>query len=194
MSVAAISPTTSRWSGPDLRRQLLANHTVEDVLALPDDVPRVELRDGVMMVVPSPTFTHQAIGNLLWTWFHQHAPDDYAPVTGFGLAVSPEDTYEPDLMLLRKPFPRSSHYVRPDHVTLVVEVVNIGTRRRDRLERPGQYAEAGIQHFWRIEQDPVRVHAYTLDGDAYRQVAATAEELVLTEPFDIRLPVSDLVP
>ena len=39
------------WS-PDPLRQRLADYTVEDVLSLPDDAPRVELRDGVMITVP----------------------------------------------------------------------------------------------------------------------------------------------
>jgi hypothetical protein len=42
------------WS-PSPIRQRLANYFVEDVLNLPDDAPRVELRDGVMIVVPSHT-------------------------------------------------------------------------------------------------------------------------------------------
>lgn len=48
MSAQPVPATGARWSGPDLRRQRLANYTVEDVLTLPDDAPRVELRDGVM--------------------------------------------------------------------------------------------------------------------------------------------------
>ena len=52
------------WS-PDPIRQRLAAHTLEDVLALPDDAPRVELTDGVMTVVPSPTYDHQDIAALL---------------------------------------------------------------------------------------------------------------------------------
>jgi hypothetical protein len=39
------------WS-PDPIRQRLASHTLEDVLTLPADAPRVELTDGVMTVVP----------------------------------------------------------------------------------------------------------------------------------------------
>jgi hypothetical protein len=47
------------WS-PDPIRQRLAAHTLEDVLTLPGDAPRVELHDGVMTAVASPTFGHVA--------------------------------------------------------------------------------------------------------------------------------------
>ena len=54
MSAEAIAPPPRRGPGPDLQRQRLANYSVEDVLALPDDAPRVEFRDAAMIVVPSP--------------------------------------------------------------------------------------------------------------------------------------------
>ena len=86
------------WS-PDPVRQRLASHTLEDVLKLPADAPRVELRDGVMIVVPCPTGRHQNIGNLLWLWFRQNAPLEFEAFTAVGLVVSHRDTYEPALRI-----------------------------------------------------------------------------------------------
>jgi len=80
---------------PDPVRQMRANFTIEDVLNLPEDAPRVELVDGVMVVVPSPSLGHQDIGNLLWSWFRRNAPKAYRPVTAVGVAVTTKDTYEP---------------------------------------------------------------------------------------------------
>ena len=48
------------WA-PDPSKQRLADYPLEDVQLLPDDVPRVELRDGATIVVPSPTLDHQDI-------------------------------------------------------------------------------------------------------------------------------------
>jgi hypothetical protein len=61
------------WS-PDPIKQRHAVYSLEDVLLLPDDAPRVELRDGVMIVVPSPAYDHQDIAGLLWMWLRKHAP------------------------------------------------------------------------------------------------------------------------
>ncbi|MEV4758101.1 Uma2 family endonuclease [Micromonospora sp. NPDC049559] len=180
------------WS-PDPVRQRLGNYTVEDVLALPDDAPRVELRDGVMIVVPSPTFGHQDISALLWMWLRQHAPLDLVPSVATGVLIDGVQTFEPDVLLLqRETLNPQSHYALPDHVVLVVEVVSPSTRRRDRLEKPAGYAAAGIRYFWRIEQDPVRIYAYELVDGGYQLVAEAAEELVLEKPFEIRLPVRDI--
>ena len=181
------------WT-PDPIRQRAANYTVEDVLELPDDAPRVELSDGVMVVVPTPSIGHQQIGNLLWMWLRQHAPDDFEPATAVGVAVALKDSLEPDVLLIRRPLPLTHHFVLPDQAALVVEVVSPGTRRRDRLEKPAVYAAAGIPHYWRIEQNPVHVFAYDLVDGSYELVADSADELVLTAPFEIRLPISDITP
>ncbi|GIJ25862.1 hypothetical protein Vqi01_10240 [Micromonospora qiuiae] len=194
MTAQPIEPDASGMWSPDPVRQRLASYTIEDVLALPDDAPRVELRDGVLVVVPSPTYAHQTISNLLWTWFRQNVPFDVSPATAVGVAISHRNTFEPDVVLLKRPVVAESHYFDAEQVVLAVEVVSPGTRRRDRLEKPADYADAGIPHYWRIEQNPVHVYAYDLVDGRYELVADSAEELIVTKPFDLRLPVRDITP
>ncbi|NMO50308.1 Uma2 family endonuclease [Actinoplanes sp. TBRC 11911] len=173
-------------------RQRLADYSLEDVLNLPDDAPRVELRDGVLIVVPSPTIGHQHVGNLLWMWFRQNAPEELQPGTAVGVAIGLQDSLEPDVVLVRQPIERTNHFFLPRQVVLAVEVVSPGTKRRDRLEKPVEYASAKIPHFWRIEQDPVHVFAYDLVADHYELVADSDTELVLSAPFEIKLPIQDI--
>jgi Uma2 family endonuclease len=181
------------WS-PNPLRQRLANYTVEDVLQLPDDAPRVELSDGVMILVPSPTHDHQDITGLLWHWLRRNVPDGLRASLSTGVALSLDTTYEPDVLLVNAEVARNRHYTIASQVVLVVEVVSPSTRKRDRLEKPADYAAAGIPHFWRIEQDPLHIFAYDLVGGSYELVADSAEELVLNEPFEIRLPIRDIAP
>ncbi|WP_433722305.1 Uma2 family endonuclease [Actinoplanes sp. CA-051413] len=180
------------WT-PDPIRQRAANYTVEDVLDLPDDAPRVELNDGVMVVVPSPSLAHQDIGNLLWLWFRRHAPAGYRAGTALGVATGFKNSLEPDVVLLREPV-ANSHFFDAAQVAIAVEVVSPSTRKRDRMQKPVEYAAAGVTHFWRIEHDPVHVFAYDLGKKGYELVADSAEELVLTAPFEIRLPIADITP
>jgi Uma2 family endonuclease len=176
---------------PNPARQRLANYTIEDVLNLPDGAPRVELRDGVMIVVPSPTIGHQDIIYLLRRWLEDHAPKgSYRVSNAVGVVVDVNSTLEPDVVLLRAPVEASRHYVEADQVVIAVEVVSPGTRRRDRLEKPADYAAAGIAYYWRIEQDPIHVFAYQLGAEgAYHLAAESRQELVVDEPFLIRLPI-----
>jgi Uma2 family endonuclease len=147
-----------------------------------------------MIVVPAPTIGHQNIGNLLWLWFRQHAPQEFLAVTAVGVAVGLKDSLEPDVLLVEALVENTNHYVMPAEVAIAVEVVSPGTKRRDRLEKPAEYAAAGIPHFWRIEQDPVRVHAYDLVDGRYELAADSDTELVLSAPFEIRLPIRDITP
>jgi Uma2 family endonuclease len=60
----------------------------------------------------------------------------------------------------------------PEHVGLVVEVVSPSSRKTDRFAKPGEYAEAGIPLFWRVETEPdLLVVAHRLRGAVYEQVA-----------------------
>jgi Uma2 family endonuclease len=182
------------WS-PDPIKQRLAAYIVEDVLTLPDDAPRVELSDGVMIVVPAPTYDHQDIGGLLWHWLRKHAPREYRASIATGVALSLNTTYEPDVLLVDADVAGTNHYTIADRVTLAVEIVSPGTRKRDRFDKPAEYAHAGIPHYWRIEQNPIHVYAYALAADGHYELAADSDtELVLTAPFDIRLPIQEITP
>ncbi|MGE5829208.1 MAG: Uma2 family endonuclease [Micromonosporaceae bacterium] len=183
------------WS-PDPVRQRLADHTIEDVLQLPERSPRIELVDGVMLVVPSPTLDHQDIVVLLAAWLRAHAPKRLHASLGVGVAVAPNHTYEPDVVLLQaRPGGGGLHFFPPEEFVLVVEVVSKGTTKRDRLVKPAGYAAAGIPYYWRVEQSPVHVFAYRLGPDGhYIAQADSADVLRLDEPFPIALPISEITP
>ncbi len=181
------------WS-PALAKQKSAGYTVEDVLSLPDSAPRVELSDGVLQVVPSPSGAHQKINWRLVSWLDRHLPPGFEPQLALGMVIGYRSTLEPDALILRSPIDLDHHFVEPDQVVVAVEIVSPGTRRRDRLEKPALYAEAGVAHYWRIEQDPVHVFAYDLVAGRYELVADSTEELVLTAPFELRLAIRDITP
>ena len=181
------------WT-PDPLKQRLAGYTVEDVFSLPDGAPRVEISDGVLSVVPSPTGGHQKINWRLVAWLERNLPEGFEPQLAVGLLVSYKNTLEPDAMILYSPVDLEHHFYVPDQVVAVVEIVSPGTKRRDRMEKPALYANAGIPHYWRIEQDPVHVFAYDLVDGSYELVADSDTELVLSAPFEIKLPIRDITP
>jgi Uma2 family endonuclease len=128
-------------------------------------------------------------------WFRQNASRDFRPVLAVGVLVNTTNTLEPDLVLLKAPATGAHHFYLPEQVAIAVEVVSPGTKHRDRFEKPGAYASVGIPHYWRIEQDPVHVYAYDLDANGAYQLAADSDsELVLSRPFEIRLPIGAITP
>lgn len=195
MSVEAISTYPPPWQ-PDPVRQKLADHTVEDVLNLPADAPRVELVDGRMLPLPSPRADHQEVSFLLTAWLRRHAPRDrWRPIQAVGVAATTDHTFEPDVLLVDADADLGRHFFVPDQVVLVVEIVSPGTRRRDRIEKPAEHAAAKILHYWRVELDPLHVFVYRLAPVGhYELVADSAELLELDEPFPVTLPISEITP
>ena len=181
------------WS-LDLVKQKRAGFTIEDVLALPDDAPRVELSDGALLVVPSPSGAHQKINWRLVGWLDQHLPTGFEPQVALGVMLGHRNTLEPDALILRSPVDLEHHFVDPGQVVVAVEIVSPGTKRRDRFEKPALYAEAGVPHYWRIELNPVHAFAYDLVKGRYELVADSTTELVLSAPFEIKLPIRDITP
>jgi Uma2 family endonuclease len=182
---------------PDPVRQKLANYTLEDILNLPEDSPRVELVDGRMVPLPTPQAIHQLVMGLIWMWLRTHAPAErYFAVQAVGLALDDNHSREPDVFLIDANAQRNRHLFHPHEVPLVVEIVSPGTKVTDRFHKPTEYAAAGVQYYWRVELDPVvHVYAYRLSAaGAYELAADSAELLELDEPFPIKLSISEITP
>lgn len=200
MSAEPIPASPGPWQ-PDPVRQQRADHTLEDLLHLPDDAPRVELVDGVIQVTPSPTLGHQNIASMLWAWLRTRAPEHLAATQAVGVALSSNSCRQPDVLLHRADVRLDRTFLLPNDVVLAVEIASPSTRRVDRFAKPGEYAAAGIPHYWRVEQDPVHVYAYRLTGRLgplderrYELVADSPELTELTEPFPIKLPIAEITP
>jgi Uma2 family endonuclease len=74
-------------------------------------------------------------------------------------------------------------------VRLVVEVVSPESQTRDRKRKPQLYSEAGIPHFWRVEEKEGRpvVHVYELDRAraVYSLTGIYHDRVKLSMPYDI---------
>lgn len=117
------------------------------------------------------------------------------------MALAADTSRQPDVLLHRDDVRLDRAFLRPNDVVLAVEIVSQSTRRIDRFAKPGEYASAGIPHYWRIEQDPVHVYAYQLRGRQgplderrYELVTDSAELLELEQPFPIKLPIAEITP
>jgi Uma2 family endonuclease len=105
---------------------------------------------------------------------------------------------EPDLVVNTAPFDGDRTWFAPEEVQLVVEVVSPESAHRDRTVKPRKYAEAGIPHYWRIEDEagePV-VHVYELDlpTRAYAPAGIFRHTLQRPVPFEIDLDLDKLSP
>ena len=143
--------------------------TIEDLAELPDDGNRYEIVDGHLLVTPPPPLWHQTVGSRLLVQLANACPDGWE-ATYESLVAYGRTGRVPDLLVVRSESleDRTRLAYGPRDVGLAVEIVSPSSRRRDRLDKPAEYASQGIPIMWRVELDPdVAVHPFRLQDGAW---------------------------
>ncbi len=148
--------------------------TYNEYLNLPDDGKRYEIADGVLLLTPSSTGSHQdTIGEVCF-YLRSHIK-----LAGLGLVIqapfivelSAKDVFQPDIFVVM-----NAHLDRvqekkvvgaPD---LVVEVSTSGTAAFDRLTRYDTYEYTGVQEYWILNLERRTVEIFVLEGDEYHSL------------------------
>lgn len=144
--------------------------TFEELAGLPATGERYEVVDGNLVVTPPPSHRHQDVTNAIAFELHRLCPPEWRVRTEYALVLG-TDGRVPDVSVVRVDAPRtgSERYpVGPEAFGLVVEVVSPRSRKTDRFLKPGEYAEAGIPLYWRVELEPeVQVLSFELVEGEY---------------------------
>ena len=137
-------------------------------LAAGDELHRYELADGTLIVMPPADAEHAALIMRLGAWLitNGYAADRVLATPGLRTDGSNSGRI-PDIAVIRSPARRGVIWLDPAEVQLVVEIVSRGSEIADRAIKPGEYARAGIAHYWRIERKgaSATVHRYSLGLD-----------------------------
>ncbi|HVK21191.1 MAG TPA: Uma2 family endonuclease [Actinokineospora sp.] len=175
---------------------------MSDVRDLPEGCG-VEVLDGALIVKPRPLPIHQRILRRLAAVLEAQLPDGWQLETAIDVmpAEGPLDYLAPDIVVFGADVPLNTRPIPGDRILLVIEVVSKGSRREDRGSKPLAYAEAGIQHFWRVEGPasgslPLTVHTHVLDADAcaYVETAVESGSFTTTVIDPIHVDLTKLLP
>jgi len=170
--------------------------TTDDLDALPEDGVRRELIDGVLIVSPAPSTSHQTLAGMLMATLAGSCPKEYVVTQGVEVRISPRRTFIPDLVVVDA-FAASKHprHYLPREVLLAGEIVSPSSQAFDRVLKPNLYAEAGIPFYWRIELEPaLAIHTCKLADPHYRELGTFAEDLATDEPWRMSFSVARLLP
>lgn len=156
----------------------------------------IEIVDGMVVVSPSASKRHNRLARLLANALDDAAGPDWNADTDFDVRLHdvPLNNRRPDVTVYRAETIDVTP-TRPEHVLLVVEVVSPGSETTDRVVKTDQYAKAGIQFYWRVEQAatgaPI-VYTYLLDPAAgrYRDSDVFTGVLTVTVPFPVEIDLS----
>ena len=126
--------------------------TRADLDTMPDDGHRYELIDGVLIVTPAPSATHQTVVLELAVLLRARSPSDQKVfIAPFDVALADDTIMQPDVLVAR----RSDLTERdlPAAPVLAVEVLSPSTRRIDLTLKLSRLAAAGCPHYWVV--DPI---------------------------------------
>jgi Uma2 family endonuclease len=179
-------PRTEGWFADDLDR-------------LPEAPRHTELLDGALVFLTFPQRSwHGRLVTALALSLSEQAPPGVDVEREMTIRLDDRNRPEPDLLLTTASYDPDRTWYAPDTVLLVVEVVSPESAHRDRTVKLRKYAEAGIAHYWRIEDEdeaPV-VHTYELDGPtrSYAPTGIHRHELRVGTPYAMQLDLDKLVP
>jgi Uma2 family endonuclease len=185
-----MQPTAQRTAEPEM--------ALEEWAALAEDEAG-ELVDGLLVEEEVPETAHESIVAwllvTLWSWA--------VPRGGFvfgsdlKLAVRPRRGRKPDLsvFLPGAPAPKRGTLVRiPPGI--VVEVISSSPRdaRRDRIEKPDEYAAFGVRFYWLVDPTARSLEIFELgtDGRYIRARAAVAGAVEVPGCADLSLDLDAL--
>lgn len=163
--------------------------TEEEFLALPEDLRRVQLLDGELLVSPSPASWHQELSFQICLAMHPARPPGVRVIQEVGVRLWPGRIFVPDIVVVHARAGENVQVWDAAEVLLALEIVSPGSVAADRALKPRLYAEAGIPTYVRVELGGPTAVVHRLDGTAYR--ADRAEHVLrLTEPFPVTVDLA----
>jgi Uma2 family endonuclease len=171
----------------------------EDLDRLAEAPRHTELIDGALVLMMSPRRSwHGRLVTALVADLSGQAPAGIEVEREMTIRLDERNRPEPDLLVTTAPYHPDRTWYAPEDVLLVVEVVSPESAHRDRTVKLRKYAEAGIRHYWCIEDDstvPV-AHVYELDRPttSYAPAGIYRHELRRPVPFEIIVDLDKLVP
>jgi Uma2 family endonuclease len=175
----------------------------DDLDHLPTEGPngerlRYELIDGALYIMSPQRRFHARTIRTIPTLLNSLLPDGWEAEMEMSVRLGDETQVTPDIVVFPVEPDETEHgtYLTADEIVLIVEVVSPESRKRDRKVKPARYAEAGIPHFWRIEDESGRrvVYVHELDPrtKSYLPTGIFHGTLSVSVPFPIELDLDNL--
>ncbi|MGW0814140.1 Uma2 family endonuclease [Streptomyces viridiviolaceus] len=187
------SEPTSPWPVPPAD-----GWNVDDLFTLPDLPPHTELIDGSLVFVSPQRRFHANVIDLLVNGLRQNLPPEFRVSREMTVVLDKRNGPEPDVSVIRADAvtgPGQTSYQAVD-VMLAVEVVSPDSESRDRTTKPNKYARAGIENFWRVEEDgktgrPV-IHVYELDPvtGTYVHAGMHRDRIEVAKPYPVDIDLT----
>lgn len=128
-------------------------YTVDDLDEFPRDGNRYELLDGVLLVTPAPSMSHQLVASRLQLRLSMAVMlPGQGNVVGPGAVVRlPKTQLEPDILVFPASIRASPHWREVHAHWLAVEVLSPSSRIYDREFKRDAYLALGVREVWLVD-------------------------------------------
>jgi Uma2 family endonuclease len=163
-----------------------------------------ELVEGRLLMSPSPAPMHNIASLELAVQLRSQLPNHLkiVPEVDVDLELLPPGqpgfSRRPDLVLVQRAglerVANEGGLLRASEVLVVIEIVSPGSRRTDRVTKHGEYADAGIPHYWIVDLDPPvsLLACHLADEFGYADSGEVTGKFTTTEPIDLSLDLDQL--
>src|SRR6266576_4041096 len=146
-------------------------YTYDELVAeLPETNQPHELWDGELIISPAPFFSHQKIALRFYRTL-----DDWVMLRDLGevvaspidMVLSPHRAVQPDVAFIAKERLNIIQRVIMGPVDLAAEVISLGGRNRDRIEKRDLYEQYGVKEYWIIDPEPQMIEVLHMVNSRY---------------------------
>src|SRR6266436_4468148 len=173
-------------------------YTYDELVAeFPETNQPCELWDGELIISPAPSFNHQEIALSLYRRLH-----DWVSKRSLGkviaapidMVLSPRRVTRPDVAFIAQDRLGIIRKAIHGPVDLAVEVISLGGRNRDRIEKRDLYEQYGLKEYWIIDPEAQTVEVLYLEEGRYRlHMRSTADQTVASRLLSgFEAPVSGI--
>ncbi len=168
-------PTMVRDNAAVYGEKKQGEYTIEDYFALPEE-RRVELIDGVIYDMASPTLIHQTISMEICARLREHIRKKKGKCIP---GVAPWDVQldcdnktmvQPDVYVIcdKSKIQNGRLFGAPD---FIVEVLSPSTAKKDTGIKTAKYAAAGVREYWIVDSRRERIVVYILNEEGYYDIS-----------------------
>ncbi len=168
--------------------------TYSDYRAIPVDGRRYEIVNGVLLLMPSPSRSHQKTVGELFAYLRTHIQTSglgEVYMAPFDVELAPDTVFQPDVLVVLN---AGLEKVTEDGVIgapdLVVEVASPGTAPYDRLSKYEKYARARVPEYWIVNPEKRSIEVLVLEGSStYHSLGVFRGQVTLPSRVVPGLPV-----
>lgn len=179
--------------------------TAAEYGALPEDSEiHYELQEGVLVPMASPVPEHQIAVRRVMRQVEDQLPEELEVMSDIDIdlqivpAHRPGFVRRPDIAVVtRAGIARrraEGGILRASELVVAIELVSLGSERTDHVIKRGEYADAGVPHYWIVELDdrPALVAHHLAGAFGYVAAPPVTGSFTAEEPFGVRLDLDRL--